>query len=301
MPKKLKIFFVFLAAFAVVSVFSFFDVFTGVRSASFFESAKSLPPLETDSDKDGLTDSEESYWDTDFLNPDTDGDGFLDGEEVASRHDPNKPSPDDKLLAINLTQNMADLATAGLVEGSLKPDSPDYAESIDSVVLSVIDAGLESFVPVLDPSKIKTIDATRENQINYLNSSEKIWETFFQTYGSEIKNMGSELKATENEGAANENLIKFFNSRRVEFEIIAANWLYLPVPANWKEEHVKFLNLISKVIEINKALVQGSEDPIRATLAFILMTNLAEEIPIVVEAFETKAKSENLLSSGLFQ
>ncbi|RUO75333.1 thrombospondin type 3 repeat-containing protein [Idiomarina seosinensis] len=46
----------------------------------------------TDSDDDGLTDSEETLTETDPQNPDSDGDGFLDGEEVAAGSDPNDPN-----------------------------------------------------------------------------------------------------------------------------------------------------------------------------------------------------------------
>lgn len=42
-----------------------------------------------DSDGDGLTDHEESYWNTDPLNPDTDGDGYTDQEEVSNGYNPN--------------------------------------------------------------------------------------------------------------------------------------------------------------------------------------------------------------------
>jgi hypothetical protein len=44
--------------------------------------------VNTDSDGDGLTNSEEQYYNTDPNNADTDGDGFSDGEEVASGFDP---------------------------------------------------------------------------------------------------------------------------------------------------------------------------------------------------------------------
>src|SRR3989344_7048947 len=93
MAPKVKVFFVFLAVTAVFSVFSFFDVFRGVRSANIYESPEPLPlDISEDADQDGLSDQDESYWNTDFQNPDSDGDGFLDGEEVASGFDPREPS-----------------------------------------------------------------------------------------------------------------------------------------------------------------------------------------------------------------
>ena len=41
-----------------------------------------------DTDGDGLTDHEESYWNTDPNNPDTDGDGYTDQEEVSNGYNP---------------------------------------------------------------------------------------------------------------------------------------------------------------------------------------------------------------------
>ena len=110
MPNKIKLFLTFLAVTAIVSVSSFFDVLGGVRSAFIGETIQPLViDLIQDADNDGLSDTEESYWNTDFQNPDTDGDGFLDGEEAASRHDPKVPGPYDKLADLNLTQKTANI------------------------------------------------------------------------------------------------------------------------------------------------------------------------------------------------
>src|SRR3989344_7523728 len=110
MTNKIKLFLVFLAVLAVISVFSFFDVFTGTKSVLFSNSIKQFPvDVVSDVDMDGLSDAEESYWNTDFQDPDTDKDGYLDGEEAASRHDPAKPGPDDSLVATNITQSVAEL------------------------------------------------------------------------------------------------------------------------------------------------------------------------------------------------
>src|SRR3989344_7095974 len=93
MTPKVKVFFVFLAVMAVFSVFSFFDVFRGVRSANLYDPPKPLTlDISKDADQDGLSNQDESYWNTDFQNPDSDGDGFLDGEEVASGFDPRESS-----------------------------------------------------------------------------------------------------------------------------------------------------------------------------------------------------------------
>src|SRR3989338_6718254 len=137
MTNKIKLFLAFLAIFALLSVFSFFDVFGGARSANMYNAISALPAPESDPDKDSLSNADESYWNTDFQNPDTDNDGTLDGEEVKLGRDPSRAGPEDELLSLNITDGIAGIAAAGLAEGSLKPDSPNYEESLASVVLSV--------------------------------------------------------------------------------------------------------------------------------------------------------------------
>src|SRR3990167_1633294 len=131
MTNKIKLFVGFLGLIALVSVFSFFNSF-GNSSSTFLKplTGSVLEAVDQDADKDGLANREESYWNTDFQNPDTDGDGFLDGEEVASGHDPLIPGSDDFLPTdANLTKKLSSLTLAGLYEGSLKSDSPNYDKS----------------------------------------------------------------------------------------------------------------------------------------------------------------------------
>ena len=51
-----------------------------------------------DDDKDGLTNSEESFYGTDPKNPDTDGDGYNDAAEVKAGYDPNGPGKLETIL-----------------------------------------------------------------------------------------------------------------------------------------------------------------------------------------------------------
>jgi len=52
-----------------------------------------LPPAGLDTDSDGLSDLEESIFQSDPRNPDIDGDGFLDGNEVFNLYNPNGRAP----------------------------------------------------------------------------------------------------------------------------------------------------------------------------------------------------------------
>lgn len=65
-----------------------------------------------DTDKDGLTDSEEKLYGTNASKADTDGDGYSDGIEVKSGYDPAKPAPGDKILAT--TSSVSGIETTSL-------------------------------------------------------------------------------------------------------------------------------------------------------------------------------------------
>jgi hypothetical protein len=299
MPIKIKLLFVFLAVLAVVSVFSFFDVLGGVRSALIGDAIQPLEEdLTHDADNDGLSDSAESYWNTDFENPDTDGDGFLDGEEVASRHDPTVAGPHDKLADLNLTEKTANIAISGLVEGSLRPGNPNYISSLDSLTLATIDDGLKTFTLYPEDLKIKTIDSSFNNQQIYISAVEPIWEQFFKALGDEINNISKKLDLT-GDSYTDPAFISYYIYKRDEFKAITENWQAIPVPKNWQEEHTNFLVLLQQMIKVNDSIVRGAEDPVRAVMGITLLIDLIEQFPEMINIYSEKVKAEKI-SSKLF-
>lgn len=297
---KIKLLFTFLAVLAVVSVLSFFDVIGGVKSALMLDAIKPLAVQNIDTDNDGLSDNEEAYWNTDFKNPDTDGDGFLDGEEVASRHDPTIPGPGDGLADLNMTQKAANLAISGLVEGSLKPTSQNYASSLDNVSLAVIDDGLKTFTSYPEDLKITLTSSSKENQQAYIIAVAQVWEQFFRTLGDEINNFGPKLELTNDGGYSNPAFISYFISKRDEFKSVSDNWKSIPVPDNWKDEHTNVLDLIQGMTKVNEALAKGGDDPLRATMGLTLFVDLVDRVSELVDSYSKKVAAENL-SSDLFK
>ncbi|KKS12932.1 MAG: hypothetical protein UU70_C0028G0001, partial [Candidatus Yanofskybacteria bacterium GW2011_GWA1_41_6] len=191
MPNKIKIFFGFLALIALFSVYSVFNSLSG-KSAPFAAIGieNPLPVPDSDADHDGLTNREESYWNTDFQNPDTDGDGFKDGEEVASGHDPLKPGPNDLLdNPANLTEKIQNLVVGGLYSKDLKPDNKNFDSSIGNISAVIIDDFYRS--QSSQKPQITLVDNSKENQEFYLKNA---LQTIKQLFLAPHDNIG--LKAT---------------------------------------------------------------------------------------------------------
>lgn len=71
--------------------------FDGLSNAE--ETEYNTNPLKQDTDSDGLSDREEvRVYGTDPRNPDTDGDGYTDGQEVANFYDPNNSDSSKRLF-----------------------------------------------------------------------------------------------------------------------------------------------------------------------------------------------------------
>lgn len=80
-----------------------------------------------DDDNDGLPNTEEVRWGSNPTNPDTDGDGYLDGEEIAARHNPIVPAPNDLLPA----EAAPSPAAPTVVPGPLTNVDQYFAEGLD--------------------------------------------------------------------------------------------------------------------------------------------------------------------------
>src|SRR3989338_8569758 len=134
MQNKIKIVLIIVAIVAMFLVYQLAQyVHTVANGDSTFQQGTPLPNPDDDPDHDGLDNQQEVIWGSDPFNPDSDGDGFKDGEEVNSGHNPLIPGPDDLISADNLTEQFSELTVAGLAEGSLQPDSPDYAQALADI------------------------------------------------------------------------------------------------------------------------------------------------------------------------
>lgn len=298
--KKIQIVFGLLALGAVVSVFSWFDYFNKGLAASFNLSgwgSKLSFATDTDPDKDGLSNIDESYWNTDFQNPDTDGDGFLDGEEVASGHDPTKPGPDDSLKDMNLTQKLSELTSAGLYEGSLKLDNSNFDKSLASLVDYTTDNISFSINGIVSPAILKIINSSKENQNQYLSEVYGIIDNFLVSYGNELAALNKNLDIIGVYGFADASVINFFSYQEKFFMDIFDKAARIDVPENWKEEHLRLLGEIKIASESNRAIASGKDDPVKAAAAFEYLFGVLDRIPDWSWLYINKNRGENINNS----
>lgn len=124
-----------------LAIWSWFGIFENPitdGTASILNASQGTPTA-TDTDGDGLADTDETFWKTDFKNPDTDGDSYSDGEEVMSGHNPVKAGPNDLLdERANLTEKSAELLLGGVLSGDLDPNSQAYQSALTSYTSSII-------------------------------------------------------------------------------------------------------------------------------------------------------------------
>ena len=114
MTTQIKFFLVVLILAASFVVFRIFFLFSNRldTAVAVNDPVKVEYDESNDYDHDGLSNTDEAYWNTDPFKADTDGDGFLDGEEVLSKHDPMDSGPEDsfeeksKIFTSNLTESL---------------------------------------------------------------------------------------------------------------------------------------------------------------------------------------------------
>ena len=279
------------AAAAVISMLVFFDTFKGTTftaSLPGFGQAAVLPPEDTDSDHDGLSDAQEAYWNTDPQDPDTDRDGFKDGEEVLSGHDPTIPGPDDKInlgtSPQNLTQRLGGLVLAGLTEGSLKQGDPKFETSVNQLV----DETIIQYKVNKGTIPVSALSVLEDNDLNTA--------TYAKTMKSVVKNLADDVfasiqrlqkAAAGDHGDSTKEYDAFFQAEddrlAGHIQILAG----IPVPRAWLVNHQKLIQTLGSIRK-NYTLIHQSDsstDPIQGVIAFSQLTDLIfkDFIQIVID------------------
>ncbi len=308
MTKQIKVFFILLAFSAVVSIFSFFDIFTGVRSALLHEPIKELETdLINDADNDGLSDTDEAYWNTDFQNPDSDGDGFLDGEEVTSGYDPREPSNNElgddlgdtvygtvkSVLTddLNLTDQTGMLVAGAISAGDITRDADPAKKDqyVDTLSFSVLDTFYQIQDNITTLPTITTIANSKENQVNYLSDLAQIIK-------EDLINFPNKL----NTAVALEEQSPYFLAKSRQYQSSFDKAGKLLVPESWVDIHKNVLNLLVRLANNHKAIGAYNEDILKSLMATSEIQNINLEVRSAIQSVQAKISDEELVLDGSF-
>lgn len=299
MTNKIKVFVGFLALVALFSVLTFFNSF-GNSSSTFPKplTGSILEAVDQDVDNDGLTNREESYWNTDPNNSDTDGDGYLDGEEVVSGHDPLIPAPNDLIDNDNFTKKLSGLVLAGIYEGSLKKESQKYDESINNLALTTLDDAFKALEFDMSDVRLRIISVNRTNQEIYIQEFSKIFEDFVKIYLGQMNDLGKDLDTLGNTGFDDKAVGNSFQTSTEKYKRVLEKLAEINVPKNWKSNHLGLIKFIGDLVQANQAVIAGKNDPIKATVALNQIVSLWDILPDVIDAYSEKVKNEGLDTDG---
>ncbi len=294
---KFKVIPVLMALIAVFLVFVSFNYLkSGLNPAKLSRQTGNLSfESDNDWDNDGLTNREESFWNTDPNKPDTDGDGYLDGEEVASVHDPLIPAPNDFLpTKDNLTMKMSQLTLAGLAEGSLKSDNPNYETALNGLADAIANDAITSLTT--DTSKINiTVTASDKSfQQTYIEKLSPIYEELLKVFIEQMLALEKNLNDIGAFGMTYGGVSKSFSGSSSRYEDIFNNLVKINVPENWKEDHLGIIKLTGELSQASQAVVSGINDPIKAAAGLNKIVLLWKVIPQITESYSEKIRANEL-------
>lgn len=294
MANKMKFFVGFLALMALFSVYSFLNSFSVKTATTITNNTSSVLSLsiDKDTDKDGLTNKDESYWNTDFQNPDTDGDGFLDGEEVSSSHDPLIPAPNDLIDNKNLTTKFSNLTLSGLYEGSLSPKNSDYAVMIGNIASVITENAVENLDTQIKAG-LPTVPSTKQNQETYIKQISPLIESVFSDYIFELNKISKDFKNSSMLNS-DDSLVEFFKEQSKKYQEHYNTITTISPPKNWQENHFGFLKLLGDLSQVHLAISRNNTDPITALVAINRLNSLLEMIPKIMISYAEKIEDEKI-------
>ena len=260
-----------------------------------------------DWDNDGLSNSDESYWNTDPYNPDTDGDGFLDGEEVLSGFDPLKSSEgktDDslseksRLITSNLTEGVANLLVGGLFSGDLKRTADDatFGKSIDNIAVAAISDTLAVLEGIeVSGDDFMVVENSQENKENYVKKITEITEgellDVIMKQPGDINRLFVYSPDIFNNPNSNEIKTVFLEHANT-YQKAYLGLMATPVPQDALELHKNILTMIKKIETHYRSIALSGQDPLKM---LIVMSNLQT---IYIEAQSVLNKVNSYINSN---
>lgn len=308
MTKTIKIFLVVLILAASFVVFRIFFLFSNRldTAVAVNDPVKVEYDESNDYDHDGLSNTDEAYWNTDPFKADTDGDGFLDGEEVLSKHDPMDSGPEDsfeeksKIFTSNFTKGLSGLVVAGLAAGDLKRSADDktFDDAVEKISLAAIYDALDVLENIsLKDENFNIVEATLENQQNYVNKVSEITEDglikIFFGQPEEISRFF--INTADEPPEYYEIKIKnAFLDHASKFQKGYDSLYEYPVPKNWIDTHKEGLLLLKKLEMHYRSIALSSDDPLKMMVVLGNLQTIYIETQPFLEKMTRQIKSNNL-------
>lgn len=299
--KQLK----FILLILCIVFFAGFNYFSFAASDDGSSGKSSIANI--DSDKDGLSDTEEALYGTAVDVADTDGDGYSDGVEVKSGYDPLRPAPGDKLTVENTAASVAQttssatdltltdsftadfqaflaskngqtISTADIqnfTETALagKVNATDF-ESIPTVERSQLKIKPQNYaaLSVADKKKVLQKDAAEYlNQILYLLiSNAPITIATAEEFSVFQADFLNRLTAPSDP----ENLV-YFAELATRLDAFSQQLNTVEVPETMVDLHLKFVKIINGCLSLrNKASLTDASDPMGNMITLTRANNL---------------------------
>ncbi|HTP57260.1 MAG TPA: hypothetical protein VMJ72_03250 [Candidatus Paceibacterota bacterium] len=236
-----------------------------------------------DTDGDGLCDSEETYWGTDYKNPDTDGDGFTDGEEVLSGHDPTKPGPNDLLNSkTNLTQQASSLMLGGILNGDITPDNADYQDMLQQYTDSVMQQFKDNTSVAQD--SIKQGSSDRSALVSYGFQMSRLLQSVFGDTANGFAGVIATVKdvqftdlasLSKTDPAAYANFTAAINAEISALEDRINLVKAVSVPPVMTDAHENILMLLRGMQSQYRSLLNIQQDPLQGILSLNVLSTLS--------------------------
>lgn len=237
-----------------------------------------------DSDKDSLSNWEESIYGTNATNSDTDGDGYLDGEEVLSGHDPVKKGPNDFLVRSigperkiqTATDAFAKIALQNLLNNSQIQDLSDISpEELDAKLKESFgnDPSLAAdfqkemrkvlydYIPIGLDDKIKISNQSTEQSLKqYTDQIIKISSESSEKYGA------FQLSQIVSDAYTKKDLTKIDGAISY-YHALYEKLLATPAPKDIASLHREGLLLFYETAKILEATKDWESDSVRALVS----------------------------------
>lgn len=244
---------------------------------------------ESDIDKDGLLDWEESLWDMDPLNPDTDGDGILDGQEVFQQREGLKDDVDiyedvdDEDLSNTALLARQLLTIAKTIQSNPELSKQDISD-ITSEFLGQIDT---QFTPPYDRSDL-TVDYVVSPQ-EYYNSMKK---TLSGLGGGEQPELVILERAIEQNSS---RYLKRYNPIIKDYESVGGLIKNIPVPMMASDAHLSLMNSSEYLAFSLKNLQQYFDDPVVSMSGIVGFLKAEEDFIEAIENLNQYFQSNDII------